>query len=281
MIVTGMSGGGKSTVMSALEDVGFFVVDNLPPKLMLSFVDLMLQGGSIKKLAFVVDVRSREFFDELDGVYDQLMLRNVGAKTLFIDASNSELVKRFEKVRRPHPLQGDGGSILDAISRERRVLEGIKKRADVTINTSSLSIHDLARELIATLDSDSQRKLKVHILSFGFKHGLPIDAEFVFDVRWLPNPFWVDELREMNGNDDRVADFVFSTPEATQFLDRLVPLVKDTFSGFLHENKSHITVAFGCTGGKHRSVAFARRFAKELKSSGIDVDILNRDVELT
>jgi UPF0042 nucleotide-binding protein len=281
LIVTGMSGGGKSTVMSALEDVGFFVVDNLPPKLMLSFVDLMLQGGSIKKLAFVVDVRSREFFDELDGVYDQLMLRNVGAKTLFIDASNSELVKRFEKVRRPHPLQGDGGSILDAISRERRVLEGIKKRADVTINTSSLSIHDLARELIATLDSDSQRKLKVHILSFGFKHGLPIDAEFVFDVRWLPNPFWVDELREMNGNDDRVADFVFSTPEATQFLDRLVPLVKDTFSGFLHENKSHITVAFGCTGGKHRSVAFARRFAKELKSSGIDVDILNRDVELT
>jgi UPF0042 nucleotide-binding protein len=279
LILTGLSGAGKSHASSALEDVGFFVVDNIPPKMILPLVDMMIAGGSVKKLAAIVDVRSLEYFADFDAVLFDLKDRGITPKIMFIESSDEELVKRFESVRRPHPLQSSGGSLLDGITREREFLRDIRSKSDAIIDTTDFSIHDLAREVIGKLDANSRRELKVHIMSFGFKHGLPIDAEFVVDMRFLPNPFWEEELRDLNGTDQAVNDFVMNSPGASLFLDSFVETVKSTFEGFLHENKPNMTIAFGCTGGKHRSVAMASNCAQMLERQGFRVNVTNRDIE--
>ncbi|MDR2508911.1 MAG: RNase adapter RapZ [Candidatus Ancillula sp.] len=278
-VITGLSGAGRSHTAGVLEDLGWFVVDNLPPKMILPLVKMMTQPGSTtKRLATVVDVRTKNYFQDLEKVVQKLKKRGIQCRIIFIEASDSELVKRYEKVRRPHPLQSKGGGILEAVQKERELTAKLRKSADAVIDTSSLSIHDLSRKLITAMGRESLRKLHLHIMSFGFKHGVPIDADFMVDMRWLPNPFWREDLREFNGLDEKVSEYVLNSMGAREFLENFTNTVIATFDGFLHENKPNLTVAFGCTGGKHRSVAMAKAFADLISERGYKTSVTNRDI---
>jgi UPF0042 nucleotide-binding protein len=280
LIVTGLSGAGRSHAGGVLEDAGYFVVDNLPPKMILPLVDMMMQpGAAVTKLAAVTDIRSRQFFADFNSVLNDLKARGIRVRIIYIEAKSSELVKRYEKVRRPHPLQSSGGGILQAIEQECVILKDLREVADLVIDTTKLSIHDLSRKLLKLLDTDVQREIQIHVQSFGFKHGLPLDAEFVADMRWLPNPFWIDDLRDLNGLSEPVSQYVLNSSGAIAFVDQYVEATTKTFEGFMQENKSHLTVAFGCTGGKHRSVAIAAYYAKQLQKMGYIVTVTNRDIE--
>jgi UPF0042 nucleotide-binding protein len=262
-----------------LEDLGYYVVDNLPPKMILPLVDMMLKSDtSVQNIATVIDIRSREYFADLNSVLAELDKKNVLYKIIFLEAEEGELVIRYEKVRRPHPLQKDGGSLLEAMRLESEILDELRRSASIRINTTGLSIHDFSRKLSAMLKEEGKRELKIHVMSFGFKYGLPIDAEFVADVRFLANPFWVDELKDKTGLDKEVSDYVFSTEKASHFLDLFTEMTTQTFDSFLHENKSNITIAFGCTGGHHRSVSMAEEYRNRLEGMGYSVSLTNRDV---
>ena len=220
LLITGMSGAGRSHAADCVEDMGWYVVDNLPPKLLVPLVDMMTNAGKdgVHKLAAVIDVRSREYFDDLSAVLSHLDDLGVRARILFLDASDEVLIKRYESVRRPHPLQR-GNRLIDGILEERSLLANLKERADMVIDTSSLSIHQLSTKLYEAMLGSGPSTVAVHIFSFGFKYGLPMDADFVADVRFLPNPFWVPTLRELNGQDKPVSDYVLSSPGAGDFLD--------------------------------------------------------------
>lgn len=278
MLITGMSGAGRSHAANALEDMGWYVIDNLPPKLLIPLVDMMTSSGSkVHKLAAVIDVRLRGYFDDLFAVLGHIDDLGVKTRILFLDASDSVLIKRYESVRRPHPLQR-GGRLIDGILEERELLSHLKDCADIIIDTSTLSIHQLSTKLYEGLLGKGSSTVSVHIFSFGFKYGMPMDADFVADMRFLPNPFWVPELRDLTGKDKAVSDYVLKNPAAMEFLDSYEKALLTAIDGFAKEDKHYVTIAIGCTGGQHRSVAISIELAKRLKSRGLQVTVSAREM---
>ncbi|MFJ2541391.1 RNase adapter RapZ [Microbacterium sp. NPDC087589] len=278
LIVTGMSGAGRTTVANALEDLGWYVVDNLPPQILRPLLDLTDMGGkALPKVAAVVDVRGRNLFDDFPGVARALRSRG-SVRVLFLDASDDVLVRRFEAVRRPHPLQGDG-TLLDGIRIERLRLAPIRESADLVVDTSALNIHQLATQVSDLFSEEGAARHRVTLLSFGFKYGLPTDVDMVADMRFLPNPFWNEELRGLTGQDEPVRDYVLSREGAAGFLDSYSAALTPVLEGYQRENKSHSTIAIGCTGGKHRSVAMVEELARRLASvPGVAVNVRHRDL---
>lgn len=277
LVVTGMSGAGRTKAAAVLEDLDWYVVDNLPAQLLTQLAGMLSTGpGGVHRLAAVVDVRGREFFADLVNVIDSLQEAGIAHRILFLDANDAVLVQRFEAVRRPHPLQGDG-RILDGIAEERALLAEVKSRADVVVDTSDLTVHDLAREVRAAVSGDEDG-LRVHVVSFGFKYGLPLDADHVVDVRFLANPYWISELRHLTGRDEPVRDYVLGLPGATDFIGRYADALEPVLAGYLHEDKRYVTIAVGCTGGKHRSVALSEAVAAELRERGHRVAVTHRDL---
>jgi UPF0042 nucleotide-binding protein len=278
VIVTGMSSAGKSTAAHVLEDLGWYVVDNLPPQLLPSMLDLTRRSADgHRRLAAVVDVRSRSFFDALHDSISELAQRGVEPHVVFLDADDEVLVRRQESVRRPHPLQGQG-RMVDAVDRERRLLSAVRENADVVVDTSGLNVHQLRAKLHQVFEADDLPRLRATVMSFGYKYGVPLDADFVVDMRFLPNPYWVTDLRPQCGLDAPVSDYVLAHNAATVFLDRFVSSLEPVVEGYLNEGKRYMTVAVGCTGGKHRSVAMTMAMAERLEKLGLQVGTLHRDL---
>ncbi|MFT4262084.1 MAG: RNase adapter RapZ [Nocardioides sp.] len=280
VVVTGMTGAGRSTAAKELEDLGYFVVDNLPPALLpevIRLVDEDPTGGRSQPVAVVIDVRSGAFFDELR---EQLGRGLLDRRTtlLFLDATDEVLVRRQEAARRPHPLQGSD-RLLDGLIRERETLGDLRAMADLVIDTSSLNVHQLTARVAAMFGTPDTTRLKVSVVSFGFKYGIPVDADFIADMRFLPNPHWVPELRDGNGRDNAaVADYVYAAPGAQEFLEGYVPVLAGVAEGYLREGKRFMRVAIGCTGGKHRSVAMSEEIARRLRARGLEARALHRDL---
>jgi UPF0042 nucleotide-binding protein len=274
-----MSGAGRSTVGNALEDLGWYVVDNLPPQMLGPISDLFtLTKTNLPKLAVVIDVRGGEFFSDLHENLAQLRNRNLNLRLLFLEATDSALVKRFEQVRRPHPLQADG-TILDGIAAERNRLISLRESADVIIDTSELNIHQLSNKITDSFSLEESKKLHVTVMSFGFKYGLPADADLVADMRFIPNPFWEESLRPFTGEDRNVSNYVLSAEGAEEFIENYVAALRPVLRGYTNENKRYATIAIGCTGGKHRSVAVSKRIATELaKLDDVAVSLKHRDL---
>lgn len=280
VIITGMSGGGLSTAAKVFEDKGFFVSQNLPPQLILELVDLAAADDSpVDRLAVVTDVRALRFNGSLLDTIEQVKERGFVPFVLFLEARDDVLIRRFDSVRRTHPLQ-DGGTLQTGIERERELLQRLRSKADVIIDTSNLSVHDLRRAVEASVGELPADRQHVTIESFGFKHGSPRDADVVLDVRFLPNPYWVEGLRDFRGVDAPVADYVLGQPGASEYVDNFVDLLTSTLAGYRHEGKDFITVGVGCTGGHHRSVAVSEAIAKRLRQQGnVDVNVIHRDLE--
>ncbi len=278
-IVSGLSGAGRSTAAKCLEDLGWFVVDNLPPELITTMVDLGSRtSGDVTKIAIVLDVRSRAFTEDLASVIKHLDARGYRPTVLFLEASDAALIRRFEANRRSHPLQ-DGGRLADGVASERAVLEPLRQEADVVVDTSELSVHQLRAEVERAFGHSARdRKSTLSIVSFGFKYGLPLDADLVIDMRFLPNPHWIPELRPHTGLDPDVSDYVLSQEGATEFLDRYVELIGLISGGYKREGKRYLTLAVGCTGGKHRSVATAEELRRRLESDALAVQVVHRDL---
>ncbi|KGM14484.1 RNase adapter RapZ [Cellulomonas bogoriensis] len=278
LVITGMSGAGRSRAAAVLEDLHWYVVDNLPAQLLTQMARMMTAApGGVHRLAAVVDVRGREFFADLSHVIDSLRAVGHNYRLLFLDASDAVLVQRYEAVRRPHPLQGEG-TILDGIAIERQLLREIRERADVLIDTSELTVHDLAREVRQAVTGGAEEALRINVLSFGFKYGIPLDADHVVDMRFLSNPYWITELRHLTGRDAPVRDYVLGLPGATQFIERYVDALEPVLAGYRNEEKRYVTIAVGCTGGKHRSVALSEKLAGTLRESGHRVVVAHRDL---
>lgn len=278
LIITGMSGAGRSRAAHALEDLDWYVVDNLPPRLLLPMAKMMTaEGEGIHRLAAVVDVRSGEFFHELISTLDELRAANIDHRIIFLECDEDVLVRRYESVRRPHPLQGDG-RVLDGIRQEKRILDGLRLRSDTIIDTTNMSVHDLARKMRETVAGESDKQIRITVMSFGFKHGLPLDADHVVDMRFLANPYWVTELRHLTGLDKPVSDYVLSLPGASNFVENYANLLTPIMDGYMSELKPFVTIAVGCTGGRHRSVATAERLSQLLRERGLPVRTIHRDV---
>lgn len=278
VIVTGVSGGGRSTVARALENVGFYVVDNLPQRLLPDMVELARAAGPAgRRTAVVLDVRSRAFTMDLGQAVRELRERGFSPRVVFLDADDEVLIRRFEHVRRPHPLQ-DGRRLVDGIADERVLLAEARDAADIVIDTTHLNVNQLRARIEELFGGEDTRRLRVTTLSFGFKYGLPPDADFVVDVRFLPNPFWEPDLRDLTGRDGAVSAYVLSRPEAAAFVDRLVDLIHSTVPGFEREGKRYLTVAVGCTGGKHRSVAIVEELARRLREGRLSAIAQHRDL---
>lgn len=278
LIVTGMSGAGRSTVGNALEDQGWYVIDNLPPQLLGPISDLFaLSKANLPRIAVIIDVRGGEFFNELISNIEQLRTREVNVQLLFLEANDGALVKRFEAVRRPHPLQGEG-TIIDGIAAERLELLALREMADIVFDTTELNVHQLTNR-VAEAFATNAKGLKVNVMSFGFKYGIPTDADLVADARFIPNPHWQDELRAMTGNDAPVAEYVLAQPGVQDFITNYVAVLRTTLAGYRTENKRFATIAIGCTGGKHRSVAIANRIAEILSDEAdVRISVKHRDL---
>jgi UPF0042 nucleotide-binding protein len=270
LILTGMSGAGRSTVAHALEDLGWYVVDNLPPALLPSLAEQALETHAA--LAVVVDVRGGKFFDELNNSLAKLKSSAVPYRLLFLDASDQALVQRFESTRRPHPLQAKD-RIVDGIARERAKLEEIRAQADVVIDSSNLNVHQLEKRTSEIFAAGMLASLRINVLSFGYKYGIPVDSDLVLDCRFIPNPHWIPELRPLNGLDAPVSTKVLGSEGVADFVKSYVGVVKQMIPGYFREGKKYVTIAIGCTGGKHRSVAIAEEIAKQLISTSADLEI--------
>jgi UPF0042 nucleotide-binding protein len=277
VVVTGMTGAGRSTAAKELEDLGFYVVDNLPPSLLSDVVSMVDENrGYEQPIAVVIDVRSGSFFGSLQA---NLAQGAIGRRTtlLFLEAADDVLVRRQEAARRPHPLQA-GGRLLDGLQRERIALADLRGEADVVIDTTNLNVHELTDKVAEAFGSPDATRLKITCVSFGFKYGIPVDADFVADMRFLPNPHWVPELRPLTGRDDEVATYVKDRPAAKTFLEQYVPVIETVAEGYLREGKRFMTIAIGCTGGKHRSVAMTEEIVARLGELGLDAQASHRDL---
>jgi UPF0042 nucleotide-binding protein len=276
-IITGMSGAGRSTAANVLEDLGWFVVDNLPPALLPTLAELGGRSrGDVWRLAAVVDVRSRAFFADLTEALAKLAADGSDPQIVFLEASDDSLVRRHEAVRRPHPLQGEG-RLVDGIAREREMLRDLRAEADIVLDTTDLNVHELASKVLSAFQAD-RPGLHATVMSFGFKYGLPMDADLVADARFLPNPHWVPELRPLTGSDPKVREYVLGQAGAAEFLDAYEQLLDIVGAGYRREGKRYATIAIGCTGGKHRSVAIAEELARRLTLSGVDTAVEHRDL---
>jgi RNase adapter protein RapZ len=277
VVVSGLSGAGRSTAAKCLEDLGYYVVDNLPPSLIAAMVDLGSHtSGEVTRIAVVVDVRSRAFSADLRSVIGELDEQGYRPRVLFLEAADDVLVRRFENNRRAHPLQA--GRLVDGIAAERELLSDLYAVADLVVDTSRLSVHDLRRQLELEFSGGAVPALRATVLSFGFKYGLPLDADLVADVRFLPNPHWIPELRPHTGQDPDVRDYVLSQEGAGRFLDVYAELLRLVGAGYQREGKRYLTLAIGCTGGKHRSVAMAEEIAKRLAGDGVQTTVAHRDI---
>jgi UPF0042 nucleotide-binding protein len=278
VVITGMSGAGRSTAAKSLEDLGWFVVDNLPPGLLPTMVDLAERSqGAVPKIAAVVDVRSRAFTTDLSSAIDGLSARNVAPRIVFLEASDETLIRRFDSVRRPHPLQGNG-RVVDGISAERGLLRDVRGVADLVLDTSALNVHELRGRMRGYFGAQAVKGPRISIVSFGYKYGLPVDADLVVDCRFLPNPHWIPELAPMTGQDAPVRDYVLSRPGAPEFLRAYLEALQVVLAGDEREGKHFVTLAVGCTGGKHRSVAISEYLAGKLADAGSDVQVTHRDL---
>jgi RNase adapter protein RapZ len=277
-IVTGLSGAGRSEVANALEDLGYFVIDNLPPALISKMVELAVSPGrEIRHIAIVVDVRGGTYFDQVSEALRDLARRGIEYRILFLTASDDALIRRFEATKRKHPLSD---RVVDGIAKERAVLETLREAADLVIDTSNMTVHELRDRVVASFSSQSrEERMHTTVLSFGYKHGLPLDADMVLDVRFLPNPYWIDELRPLPGTDQRIHDYVCSQKETEDFMKRLDNLLDALIPGFLQEGKRYLTLAIGCTGGRHRSVVLAEAIGEGLRRRGLPVVVRHRDLE--
>ena len=279
LIISGMSGAGRSTASNVVEDLGWFVIDNLPPPLIERVADLAFApGSSVTKLALVADVRGREFFTELVSIIESLQRSDLDVRFVFLEADDDALVRRFEETRRRHPAAEEGG-VLDGIRRERQMLQELRGMADLIIDTTNLNVHELRDRVLSVMDEDASAALRIDVLSFGFKHGSPRDADLVFDVRFLPNPHWVEHLRPYSGRDTRVRDYVFGQPAAGPFMEALTHLLDIVVPGYVKEGKRYLTIAIGCTGGKHRSVAIGDAIGEHLRTTTrLPVTVHHRDL---
>lgn len=276
-LVTGMSGAGRSTAARALEDIGWYVVENLPPRLIEPTLQELIRVGETHQVAFVTDVRVGQGFSSIPELIAKWRTDEKRLRVLYLEATDEMLVRRFESSRRPHPLQGSG-RVLDGLAQERSALARIRAIADLVIDTSNLNVHDLRRKIEAAFQLDDDVKLRATVMSFGFKYGIPVDADMVADVRFLPNPFWEDSLRESTGLDAPVSDYVTKAPDARNFLDIYSELVNLVADGYLREGKQYVTIAVGCTGGKHRSVAMTEHLATRLVKQGVETLVVHRDL---
>ncbi|GHD11961.1 nucleotide-binding protein [Zhihengliuella salsuginis] len=279
LIITGMSGAGRTTVAHALEDHGWYVVENLPPQLLRRLTELETPATAIfDKLAVVMDVRSSTFNPQLSEALADLTAAGVHYRVLFVDADDAALVRRFEQGRRPHPLQGEG-TILDGLRAERELLSELRNRAEVVLDTTDRNVHKLSTEITQLFSEDGPIVLRLNVMSFGFKYGLPADANYVADVRFIPNPHWVSELRPKTGKDKEVQDFVFSAEGTQDFIGSYLEALKPVLEGYRRENKHYATIAIGCTGGKHRSVAVSEELAHRLDQlPSVTVNVSHRDL---
>ena len=283
VIVTGMSGGGKATAIHMLEDAGYYCVDNLPVSLIEKFAELITKpDNDISKVVLGIDARAGQAFEEVAGIIDSLKEKGIPIEVLFMDCSDQVLIKRYKETRRIHPMNNAGDRIEDGIAKEREVLAEVKKRADYVIDSSNLLTRELKEELDKIfVKNEEYNSLMVTILSFGFKHGIPSDADLVFDVRFLPNPYYIDELKHHTGNDQDVQDYVKSFPACNEFLDKLEDMLEFLIPGYVQEGKYQLVVAIGCTGGRHRSVTIANEIYNRLKASGgkYGLRLFHRDVK--
>ena len=281
VVVTGMSGGGKSTALKMLEDAGFYCVDNLPVSLIEKFVELIsLPNSEISKVVLGLDVRSDQSFEEATKILQELKRKGYPLEILFMDAGEDRLIKRYKETRRVHPLAQDG-RVEDGVKKERRVLENIRRNADYVIDTTNLLTRELKAELDRILvENGEYNSLMVTVMSFGFKHGIPADADLVFDVRFLPNPFYIDELKYKTGNDKEVQDYVMSFSESEEFMKKLIDMIQFLIPNYVKEGKYRLVIAIGCTGGKHRSVTLANELYIRMKDKGTyGMKLYHRDVD--
>lgn len=281
LLITGMSGAGKSQAMKVMEDIDYYCMDNLPPALLAKFAELCYESKrDIDKVAVVVDIRSGEFFEHLFKGLQDLSDSGITYKILFLDAANNVLIKRYKELRRPHPLNPEG-SIIEGIKEERELLEDVKKRADYIIDTSNLTLGMLKEEMSKIfLEGKKSRNISLSIISFGFKHGTLLDGDLVFDVRFIPNPFYIPELKELTGEDKNVRDYVFRWPETNIFISKVIDMLEFLIPNYIKEGKTQLIVGIGCTGGVHRSVAIANEIAKTLETNGHRVAVNHRDYRL-
>lgn len=281
VIITGMSGAGKTEALKCLEDFGYFSIDNLPPSLISNIIELAkMPEKKLEKIALVIDIRGGTTFEGLFKALDELKTEGVDYTIMFLDASDDVLVKRFSQTRRIHPLENEGLRVADTITEERRILDQLRESADVILDTSFTNIYDLKSKLEQlVLEPLEQKGVRLILMSFGYKFGHPLDADLVQDVRFIPNPYWVEELQELNGLDQRVIDFVFDHPESAKFVAKFSELALYLLPGYEKQRRSHLTIGLGCTGGRHRSVVFAESLAGELGARGYETIVIHRDID--
>lgn len=279
VIITGMSGAGKTVAVHSLEDLGYFVFDNMLPSLAEKFVDVMEKSSEFDKVAMVMDSRSQGFYDQVLPCVKELKKRDdLSVRVLFLDADDVKLISRYKETRRAHPL-APHGRLLDGVAAERKLLSNLKSESDISIDTTTLTPRNLKLCLNKIFGHGEGSNFYIEVMSFGFKYGLPLDADIVLDVRFLPNPFYIPELKHLTGNDAAVQEYVMKSPLAKEFYGHLKSLLETAMPGYIHEGKSSLTIAIGCTGGQHRSVTIANRIAADLKDDGYQVNIHHRDVD--
>jgi RNase adapter protein RapZ len=279
VVVTGLSGSGKSTALKVLEDLGFYCIDNLPAALLPRFLELWQSSREdIGRVALGIDVRERRFLQDVPGVFDELRGAGVQLEVIYLEASDDVLVRRFSETRRPHPA-AEGGAVADGIRRERDALRGVRELADRIIDTSAFTVHELRAALRELLETPESGRMTISLVSFGYKHGLPTDADLALDCRFLPNPFFMEELRPKTGTDPDVAAYVLERPDAQEFLEHVLALLRFTLPRYQHEGKSYLTIAIGCTGGRHRSVVLVEELRGRLAALGHRVLVRHRDFE--
>lgn len=278
IVISGISGAGKSTALRAVEDLGYYCMDNIPPQLLTTFVQLYVQTKSApSKVAVVLDIRTREFFEDISLELEKLKTLGVDYKLIFLEAADETVVNRYQEMRRPHPLAADG-NILDGLKEERKKLQAIKKLADYIIDTSRMNNYKLRAEINNILELGSSQ-MQVSIVSFGFKNGILLDADYVFDVRFIPNPYYIKELKPQSGKDPAVKDYVFSSDDTKVFMDKIEDLIKFVVPRYIKEGRLQLTVGIGCTGGRHRSVALSEELKNRLKDENVKIVVDHRDLD--